>query len=87
MLEIRYINSFKKDYRLAKKRGYDMSKLAEVIMMIASGETLPERFRDHQLKGKEFNGCRECHIEPDWLLIYRIANDRLILELIRTRTP
>ena len=86
MLEIRYINSFKKDYRLAKKRGYDMSKLAEVIMMIASGETLPERFRDYQLKGKEFKGCRESHIEPYWLLVYRIIENELVFELLHTGT-
>ena len=86
MLEIRYINSFKKDYKLAKKRGYDMSRLAEVIMMIASGESLPERFRDHQLKGKEFKGCRECHKEPDWLLVYRIIENELVLELLHTGT-
>lgn len=61
-----------------------MSKLAEVIMIIASRETLPERFRDHQLKGKEFKGCRECHIEPDWLLVYRITENELVLELLHT---
>lgn len=86
MLESRYLNSFKKDYRLAKKRGYDMSKLAAVISMIASGQPLPEKLCDHQLKGKEFKGCRECHIEPDWLLVYRILEKELLLELLYTGT-
>ena len=86
MLEIRYLNSFKNDYKLARKRGYDISKLAEAISLIASQSPLPERFHDHQLKGKEFSGCRECHIEPDWLLVYRINEHELILELLYTGT-
>lgn len=86
MLDIRYLNSFKKDYKLAKKRGYDMSKLVEVIKLIASRQPLPERLRDHQLKGREFKDCRECHIEPDWLLVYRIIENELVLELLYTGT-
>lgn len=74
------------DYKLAEKRGYDMSKLADVITMIASRQNLPERLSDHQLKGKEFKGCRECHIEPDWLLVYRIIENELLLELLHTGT-
>lgn len=63
-----------------------MSKLADVITMIASRQNLPERLSDHQLKGKEFKGCRECHIEPDWLLVYRIIENELLLELLHTGT-
>ena len=71
MLEILYLNSFKKDYKLAKKRGKNISKLKTVIEIIAEGKKLPEKYKDHQLKGSEYKGCRECHIEPDWLLVCR----------------
>ncbi len=86
MLEILYLNSFKKDYKLAKKRGKNISKLKTVIEIIAEGKKLPEKYKDHQLKGSEYKGCRECHIEPDWLLVYRIINQELILELLYTGT-
>ena len=61
-----------------KKRGKDMNKLVEVLNLLASGDTMPEKFKDHQLIGnlKDF---RECHIEPDWLLIYRIEDNELTL--------
>lgn len=78
-------SKFKKDYKLAKKRGYDMTLLQEVIDLLANGETLPDKYRDHSLTGG-YNGYRECHILPDWLLIYRIENDLLILGLTRTGT-
>ena len=74
---------FKKDYKLAKKQGLRLGDLAGVISMLANGETLPEKYRDHELKGK-YKGHRECHIAPDWLLIYKIAEDVLILSLVRT---
>ena len=74
---------FKKDYKLAKKRGCDLSLLQTVIDMLANGEKLPEKFNDHSLGG-EYSGYRECHILPDWLLIYRIEKDMLVLVLIRT---
>lgn len=86
MLEVRYLNSFKKDYKLAKKRGHDMEKLKSVITMLATGEELPRKLHDHALKGKEYKGCRECHIEPDWLLVYRILDMELVLELLYTGT-
>ena len=63
-----------------------MSKLEETIRMIASQQPLPERFCDHPLKGREFRGCRECHIEPDWLLVYMILENELVLELLYTGT-
>ena len=62
-----------------------MELLAEVIRLLASGETLPEKNKDHALSG-EYSGCRECHILPDWLPIYEIANEELILYLTRTGT-
>ena len=76
---------FKKDYKRIKKRGYNISLLGEVLILLAKGEPLPEKYLDHPLKG-EYIGCRECHITPDWLLIYEIANDTLILYLTRTGT-
>ena len=76
---------FKKDLKKAQKRGYNMELLAEVIRLLASGEVLPEKNKDHALSG-EYSGCRECHILPDWLLIYEIANEELILYLTRTGT-
>ena len=76
---------FKKDYKLAKNRGYDMALLKEVIDLLADGKTLPEKYCDHSLSGN-YSGCRECHILPDWLLVYRIEKELLILSLTRTGT-
>ena len=80
--EIRVTNQFKKDVKLAKKQGKDIDKLFEVVGVLADGKPLDEKYRDHDLSGN-FKGCRECHIEPDWLLIYEIDNDVLILVLNR----
>ncbi len=74
---------FKRDYKRAKKRGYDVAKLIEVIERLARGEKLEQRFRDHPLLG-EYGDCRECHLEPNWLLIYKLTAQELIL--IRTGT-
>ena len=68
---------------LAKKRGFDISLLTDIINKLAAGEPLPEKNRDHQLSG-DYAGCRECHITPDWLLIYEVDGDELILYLTRT---
>lgn len=78
MLTIKYQSAFKKDYKRIVKRGYDIRLLEEVISILANQEPLPEKFRDHSLLGK-YTGCRECHITPDWLLIYEIDGDELIL--------
>ena len=80
--EVRFTSQFKKDVKLAKKQGKDIDKLLGVIEVLANGKTLDEKYRDHDLSGS-FKGCRECHIEPDWLLIYEIDNDVLILVLNR----
>jgi len=85
MLTIRYSTKFKKDYKLVKKRGYDIMLLAEVLDMLCSGQPLPSKYREHNLTGN-YEGCRECHITPDWLLIYELAADELILYLTRTGT-
>lgn len=78
-------SKFKKDLRLAKKRGYNLALLATVVDILASGKPLPKYYKDHNLSGN-YIGCRECHITPDWLLIYEIAEDELFLYLTRTGT-
>ncbi len=85
MLKIVPSNHFKKDLKLAIKRGLDLSLLKSVIDTLASGKVLPSIYRDHPLKSylKDF---RECHIKPDWLLIYRVDSKVLELYLFRTGT-
>ena len=78
-------SQFRKDYKLAKKRGLKMEELAGIIVMLANGKTLPEKHKDHELSG-DWTGHRECHIQADWLLIYRIQKDILVLSLVRTGT-
>lgn len=76
-------NSFKKDYKLIKKQGKDISLLDKIIPILLSGEKLPRKYKDHQLKGN-FSKFRELHIQPDWLLIYIKNDTELILTLSRT---
>ena len=83
MLTIKYQAAFKKDYKRIVKRGDDMRLLEKVIELLANQKPLPEKNRDHQLSG-DYAGCRECHITPDWLLIYEVADEELILYLTRT---
>lgn len=78
-------SQFKKDYKLIKKRGYKLAELQAIIEKLLCGETLEARNRDHALAGS-YSGFRECHIRPDWLLIYAIDNDKLILTASRTGT-
>lgn len=78
MLEISFTTQFRKDYKLCKKRGYDMRLLKELIDTLAIPEPLPERNRDHNLVGN-YAQKRECHIQPDWLLIYRVEGNQLVL--------
>lgn len=75
--------AFKRDVKRAEKRGKDMGKLRALLLLLIEGAPLPERYRDHPLKG-EWAGWRDAHIEPDWLLIYRVAGDEL--QLARTGT-
>lgn len=84
-LEIVISNQFKKDLKLARKRGLKLDKLREVIDTLAEKQSLEDRYRDHNLTG-DHKGFRECHIEPDWLLIYRIDDNLLELFLFRTGT-
>lgn len=82
---VTYSSSFKKEIKLMKKRNLDISKIKEIVSKLAKGEKLPEQNRDHALEGN-FIGYRECHIESDWLLIYKIEEDKLILSLVHTGT-
>ncbi|MEC9358082.1 MAG: type II toxin-antitoxin system YafQ family toxin [Pseudomonadota bacterium] len=75
--------AFKRDVKRAEKRGKDMDKLRALLLLLLEGALLPERYRDHPLRGK-WASYRDCHIEPDWLLIYRIEEDEL--QLARTGT-
>lgn len=85
MLTIKYETSFKKDYKRIIKRGYDPKLLETVITILAEEKTLPRKYNDHPLSGS-YAGHRECHITPDWLLIYKINDRELILYLTRTGT-
>lgn len=83
MLTIKYYTLFKKDFKKIKKRGYDISRLEKIVELLANEVPLPEQFKDHNLSGN-YNGFRECHIAPDWLLIYQVNNNELVLVLSRT---
>lgn len=76
---------FQKDLKKIEKRGYNLVLLTEVIIIIANGEELPAKYKDHNLSGN-YGRCRECHITPDWLLIYELTECDLILYLTRTGT-
>ncbi len=78
-------NGFKRDLKLAVKRNRDISKLDALVELLLTGDPMPEKYEDHKLTGN-WAGHRECHIEPDWLLIYYIENDVLTLTLTRTGT-
>ena len=80
MLDIVPSNRFKKDLKTAIKRGYRIDLLETVVELLATGRALPEKYKDHVLSG-EYGGFRECHITPDWLLVYQIRENELILLL------
>ena len=85
MLKTEFTGQFKRDYKLAVKRGCNMAELQKIITILMSEQPLPEKYRDHALaNSKNYKDMRECHIEPDWLLIYKVCRDTLILKLIRT---
>ena len=85
MLKVRYSAKFKKDFKIIIKRGYNISLFEEVLTLLREEKTLPEKYNDHALKG-DYSGHRECHITPDWLLIYKIETNALIFSLTRTGT-
>ncbi|MCM1304291.1 MAG: type II toxin-antitoxin system YafQ family toxin [Lachnospiraceae bacterium] len=83
MRTIRYGALFKKDYKRVVRRGYDIRLLEEVIRLLIEGKVLPPKYKDHGLSG-DYSGCRECHITPDWLLVYELREKDVILYLTRT---
>lgn len=83
--EVKFTSQFKRDLKLARKQGKDIDKLFDVISTIAEGKKLDEKYRDHSLSG-DYAGCRECHVEPDWLLIYEVMDKVLVLMLYRVGT-
>lgn len=83
MLKIRFTNRMKRDVKLIKKRGKDLSKLEYVLDVLSRTQTLPDKYKDHALRG-EWKDFRECHIEPDWLLIYQIEKNELIVYALAT---
>ena len=85
MLELRYSAKFKKDFKAIQKRGYNINLFTEVLNILANEQPLPLKYRDHALAGC-YDGHRECHIQPDWLLIYKIEKDILTLTITRTGT-
>ena len=85
MREVVLSNRFKRDLKRAVRRGCDITLLEKTVNLLAEGQSLPESCRDHSLTGK-WKGYRECHIEPDWLLIYKAVENELILLLMRTGT-
>ena len=85
MYKLKFTTAFKKNYKLMKKRGLDVSVLDDVIEELRQGKPLDDRYRDHVLKG-EYAGFHECHIRPDWLLIYLVEEDVLTLTMVNTGT-
>ena len=85
MLKFKTTAQYRRDYKRIMKRGYDIDKIENVIDTLLAGKLLSGQFKDHALTG-EYIGFRECHVLPDWLLIYRIDNDELVLIAFRTGT-
>lgn len=83
--KIKYSNDFKKNYKKILKQGKDINKLKIVIEKLANKELLESKYKDHVLyNDKRFKGCRDCHIEPDWILIYKYLDDEILLLLVNT---
>lgn len=83
MYNLRYTNKIQRNIKLMKKRGKDLDKLKIVLKLLQQGTELPAKYKDHALTGN-YTGCRECHIEPDWLLVYEILNNELVILLLTT---
>ena len=87
MLKIEYTTQFKRDYKLAIKRGCNPKKLQDVVELLCQEKELPQEYHDHLLlNSRNYKNMRECHIQPDWLLVYKIEHEALILRMIRTGT-
>lgn len=85
MYDISYSTAFHKDLKRLKKRGYDLQLMSAVVSKLQAGQPLDQKYKDHNLTGN-WKGYRECHILPDWLLVYKIEDNRLVLVLSRTGT-
>lgn len=85
MLTVKFTSKFKKDYKASIKRGYDITQLEYVINELMNQRKIDEKYKDHALSG-DYSGFRECHIQPDWLLIYLVEDDVLTLTLTRLGT-
>lgn len=85
MYNLRFTNKIQRNIKLMKKRGKDLEKLKVVLNLLQQGQELPAKYKDHALSG-DYIGCRECHIEPDWLLVYEILNNELLILLLTTGT-
>ena len=83
MYNLRFTNKIQRNIKLMKKRGKDLEKLKTVLNLLQRGIELPAKYKDHALTGN-YIGCRECHIEPDWLLVYEIINEEFIILLLTT---
>lgn len=85
MLEIQFDSKFKKDYKRCLKRGCKAADFSKVLSYLTSEKPLPEKYKDHALvNSKNYKNMRECHINPDWLLIYKIEKDLLVVRAVRT---
>ena len=85
MKKIVFANRFVKEHALMKKRGKDLNKLQNIVELLKTEQRLPSKYKDHKLIG-QYEGSRELHIEPDWLLIYKVENQSLILERTGTHS-
>lgn len=85
MLKPEYTNKFKKDLKVIQKRNYDIELLKNIINELCLENLLPQKNKDHNLSGT-WNGCRECHIQPDWLLIYEVGNGIIVFERTGTHS-
>lgn len=83
--EVKFTSQFKRNLKLAKKQGKDINRLFDVISTLAEGKKLNSKYRDHNLSG-DYTGCRECHVEPDWLLVYEVMDYVLVLMIYRVGT-
>ena len=83
MLDVYFSAKFRRDYKRVQKQGKDVNKLLKVVDILAAEQPLAPKYRDHAMTG-DFIGHRECHIEPDWLLVYKVERDALLLTLTRT---
>jgi len=87
MLKLEFSSQFKKDFKLAVKRGCYQTELWAVVSLLQAEKPLPEKYRDHELvNSQSYKDMRECHIQPDWLLVYKVYQNTLSLKLIRTGT-